>query len=77
MAIDDEATLEFMRNFYQHLVEGKSASESLNQARRNLRESDKFSDVRYWAPFVLIGDDVTLDFHQKKRVSKSGSFHDL
>ena len=62
-AIDDEATLEFMRNFYHHLVEGKSASESLNQARKDLRESDKFSDVRYWAPFVLIGDDVTLDFH--------------
>ena len=61
-AIDDEATLEFMRSFYSHLVQGKSASESLNQARKDLRESDKYSDVRYWAPFVLIGDDVTLKF---------------
>ncbi|XP_078361139.1 tetratricopeptide repeat protein 28-like [Oculina patagonica] len=65
-AIDDEATMEFMRSFYHHLVEGRSASESLNQAMKDLRKSDKYSDVKYWAPFVLIGDDVTLDFHQKK-----------
>ena len=65
-AIDDEATLEFMRNFYHHLVEGKSASESLNLAMKSLRESDKYSDVKNWAPFVLIGDDVTLEFGQKK-----------
>ena len=65
-AIDDKATLEFMKSFYHHLVEGRSASESLNQAMKCLRESDKYSDVKYWAPFVLIGDDVTLHFHQKK-----------
>ncbi len=65
-AIDDEATLEFMISFYQRLVEERSASESLNQAMKDLRELDKYSEVRYWAPFVLIGDDVTLDFHQKK-----------
>ncbi|XP_078360894.1 uncharacterized protein LOC144645266 isoform X1 [Oculina patagonica] len=65
-AINDEATLEFMTSFYQHLMEGRSASESLNRAMKHLRESDKYSDVRYWAPFVLIGDDVTLDFYQKK-----------
>ena len=61
-AIDDEATLEFMKYFYQHLAEGKSASKSLNQAMKFMRESDEFSDVKYWAPFVLIGDDVTLEF---------------
>ena len=65
-AIDDKATLEFMKSFYHHLLEGSSASESLNQAMKCLRESDEYSDVKYWAPFVLIGDDVTLDFHQKK-----------
>ena len=61
-AIDDEATLEFMRRFYHRLVEGRSASESLNLTVKSLRESDKYSDVKYWAPFVLIGDDVTLEF---------------
>ena len=59
-AIDDEATLEFMKNFYHNLVKGRSASESLNHAMKCLKESEKFSDVKYWAPFTLIGDDVTL-----------------
>ena len=66
-AIDDEATLEFMKCFYQHLAEGKPASESLNLAMKSLRESDEFCDIKYWAPFLLIGDDVTLDFMAKER----------
>ena len=66
-AIDDEATLEFMKCFYQHLAEGKPASESLNLAMKSLRESDKFCDIKHWAPFLLIGDDVTLDFMAKER----------
>ena len=65
-AIDDKATLEFMRNFYQHLVEGKSASEALNRAMNCMRESREFSAVDHWAPFVLIGDDVTLEFDGSK-----------
>ena len=65
-AIDDEATLEFMRCFYHHLVEGRSASEALNLTMKSRRESDKYSDIKYWAPFLLIGDDVTLDFNAKE-----------
>ena len=60
--INDEATLEFMKNFYQHLVKGISASESLNQTMNCMRGSEKFNAVKYWAPFVLIGDDVILEF---------------
>ena len=61
-AIDDEATLQFMRYFYEHLVKGQSAGKALNQAMKRMRESDHFSNVKDWAPFVLIGDDVTLQF---------------
>ena len=61
-AIDDSATFEFMKFFYQNMRHGNSASVSLNRAMRSLRESEKFSDVKHWAPFVLIGVDVTLDF---------------
>ena len=60
-AIDDDATLEFMKNFYSHLVKGISASESLNKAMKHMRESDEFNEVKHWAPFVLIGDDVTIE----------------
>ena len=61
-AISDEATLQFMRYFYEHLAEGKSASKALHQTMKQMRESGNFSDIKYWAPFVLIGDDVTLNF---------------
>lgn len=61
-AIDDEATPEFTKSFYQHLVSRRSASEAVNQAMKCMRDSEKFSDVKYWAPFVLIGDGVTIYF---------------
>ena len=63
-AIDDEATLEFMKSFYSHLAKGRRASEALNRAMKCLRDSDEFSEVKYWAPFVLIGDDVKLDLDE-------------
>ena len=63
-ALDDEETLEFMRHFYQHLVAGQSASKSLHHAMECMRETQKFKAVKYWAPFVLIGEDVTIKFGQ-------------
>ncbi|XP_068737364.1 tetratricopeptide repeat protein 28-like isoform X2 [Montipora capricornis] len=64
-AIDDKVTLLFMRSFYQHLVDGKSASEALQQAIKFLRESKQYCAIKNWAPFMLIGDDVTLEFPKK------------
>ena len=58
-----------MKSFYYNLVKGRSASESLNRAMKCLRESEKFGDLKYWAPFTLIGDDVTLDKQEEIRVS--------
>ena len=60
-AIQDEATEQFMSRFYEHLVRGESASESLHQAMKWMR-ANGFSDVEQWAPFMLIGDDVTFEF---------------
>ena len=64
-AIDDEVTLLFMRNFYQHLVDGKSASAALQQAMKSFRESKQYCSIKHWAPFLLVGDDVTLEFPKK------------
>ena len=58
-AISDKATMEFMNRFYEHLVHGEGASESLHQAMKSMREN-RFSEVRQWAPFMLIGDDVSF-----------------
>ena len=63
-AIDDEATMEYMRSFYKHLKNGKSASVALQKAMKRLQDSDRFSAPKYWAPFVLIGDDVTIQFDE-------------
>ena len=68
-SIEDEATMEFMRSFYRNLKDGNSASVSLNRAMKCLRESENFNAPRFWAPFVLIGDDVTLDFGQISKES--------
>ena len=60
-AIDDEATMVFMKSFYQHLKEGKTASAAIHQSMKSLRESEEFSEMRYWAPFQLIGNDVKIE----------------
>ena len=62
-AVDDEATEAFMNIFYKFLIREKlSASESLHQTMRKMRESALYSEREHWAPFVLLGDDVTLTF---------------
>ena len=64
-AIDDEATLIFMKEFYKEMLKGSTASKALTKAMECLRNSTEFCELRYWAPFVLIGDDVTLDMFLK------------
>ena len=57
-AIDDIHTLHFMEKFYKSLLGGKKANESLNMAMAAMREAGHIP--QHWAPFVLIGDDVTV-----------------
>ena len=52
--IDDEATMMFMKSFYRHLKEGKTASAAVQQPMKFIRESEQFSEMRYWAPFILL-----------------------
>ncbi len=60
-ALEDSATEQLMSRFYEHLAHGESASESLHEAMKWMRENG-FPKVADWAPFVLIGDNVTFDF---------------
>ena len=62
-AVEDEATLELMSCFYEHCARGENVSESLRQTMKWMRENG-FSKVSQWAPFILIGDNVTLDFRK-------------
>ncbi|XP_066017202.1 tetratricopeptide repeat protein 28-like [Pocillopora verrucosa] len=70
-AIDDDGTQEFMKHFYGALEEGKGTSEAVNQAMKCMRESETFSKGYYWAPFVLIGDDLKLELTEIKRYPSS------
>ena len=62
-AIEDRATEQFMRHFYEHLVRGESVSESLHETMKWMR-SNGFTKVSEWAPFMLIGNNVTFDFRK-------------
>ena len=66
-ALEDSATKQFMSCFYYHLVRGESASESLHEAMKWMRDKqwlrgNSVTKVSDWAPFMLIGDNVTFDF---------------
>lgn len=65
-ALEDKATEQFMSRFYEHLVRGKSASESLHQMMEWMK-ANGCSDLRQWASFMLIGDNVTLDFGREEK----------
>ena len=62
-ALDDTATKKLMSRFYEHLVRGESASVSLHAAMKWMRDHG-FIKPSWWAPFMLIGDDVTFAFEK-------------
>ena len=55
-----------MRHFYDHLIAGESAGESLHLTMKWMRS--KGYDVNQWAPFILIGDNVTFDFRKMGKI---------
>ena len=63
-ALEDTATEQLMNQFYAHLADGESASESLHQVMKWMR-NNRFTKVSQWAPFMLIGDDVRIDLKSK------------
>jgi len=60
-ALEDRITAQLMDRFYEHLVRGESASESLHDATKWMRDNG-FIEVHEWAPFMLIGDNVSFAF---------------
>ena len=67
-AISDSATEQLMSRFYEHLIEGGSASESLHQAMKRMRKNP-LNKISEWASFTLIGDDVRLEFDNQRQDS--------
>lgn len=61
-SIDDDATREFMIQFYLNLQKRNSASLSLQLAMKYMMKTKEYNQPMYWAPFFLMGDDVTISF---------------
>ncbi|XP_066018449.1 tetratricopeptide repeat protein 28-like [Pocillopora verrucosa] len=74
-AISDSATEKLMSRFYEHLVEGESASESLHQAMKWMRKNG-LTNVSDWASFTLIGDDVKLEFTNRGESQSLGLYEE-
>ncbi|KXJ14759.1 Tetratricopeptide repeat protein 28 [Exaiptasia diaphana] len=68
-AVDDLGTRVFMEKFYGHLKRGEKASVSLQQAMKEMRDIERYSKPNYWAPFFLIGEDVTIDVSEESSVN--------
>ena len=69
-ARDDKATMIFMKSFDQHLIKRNTACGALHQSMKSLRESEEYYEMRYWAPFQLIGDNVKIAFEAVDDVQK-------
>ena len=54
--VDDEATRELMRGFYENYLSGHDKSESLRLAKLSLMKRAEWSHPYYWSAFVLYGD---------------------
>ena len=52
--VDDEATAFFMTNFYEHLFSGEDKHTAYRAAINTMRNSEKYSDPKYWSSFILV-----------------------
>ncbi len=54
--VDDAATAELMKIFYQQLINNRySKARALQEAQKELIQSQEWSNPYYWAPFILVG----------------------
>ena len=55
--VDDSATAEFMKLFYQNLLEKKMpVSAALRQAKLQMKKIPRYRSPFYWSAFTLLGD---------------------
>ncbi len=61
-SVDDRSTLQITTNFYRHLEKGQPKSQALRQAKLQYLQNnpDWKAHPRFWAAFVLIGEDKPL-----------------
>ena len=55
-SINDEATMEFMRVFYDGLAKSLNKAQAIREAQISMIKTKKFRHPFFWSPFILIGD---------------------
>lgn len=53
--VDDEGTAKFVRDLFERIKQGRSASQALAETKRAFAKHPRLNHPRYWAPFVLVG----------------------
>ena len=77
--INDKATKEFMKKFYDELLEETPVCESLRRAQDFFQkhENKNYQSIRMWAPFTIYGEDVKFEKQEIKEIKeKSRVFFD-
>ena len=61
--INDAATKEFMKMFYDEIYQETAACEALRRAKSafHVHDNEHFHSIRVWAPFTIYGEDVKFE----------------
>ncbi len=66
--VNDAATAEIMKSFYQYLADGQTKSDALRLAKLDYIHDDKRKKMEmhpaWWSAFIVIGNDVPLQFQK-------------
>ena len=70
--INDWATIELMKKFYEELFQETPVCEALRRAKNFFREHEnkKFQSIRIWAPFTIYGEDVKFEKQEIEEIKK-------
>jgi len=61
--VSDKYTSYFMKDFYNHLAEGKSKSEALQQAKLDFIKNYS-ANPYYWSAFILSGNPSSIKIQE-------------
>ena len=65
--VPDESAAVFMKFFYQYLVDGNTASKSLQKAMLSVRSFSKYSGFIHWSGYQLTGREVEVRVEEGER----------
>ncbi len=72
--VNDVATSELMRNFYDHLDKGLNKDEALRQAKLDYLQSapELTQHPGFWSPFIMMGKTDAIDIRKKREGMRRG-----